>query len=218
MKALAFSGGKDSMACLHLCREELDCAIYVDTGFSYPETRELVEYAMTILPVHVVESHRQADVIPADVVPVDWTHYGHVLTGEKESIIQSYHECCYVAIVKPLYAKAKELGVTQMFCGQRNAETRRGISRDGDVVEGMIRRHPIEDWSDGQVMAYLAEKMDIPAHYAIKHSSLDCFDCTAYRKDSIDRVEWTRIKYPEMYAAYARKAMKLNHAIAEALA
>ncbi|MDE2389927.1 MAG: phosphoadenosine phosphosulfate reductase family protein, partial [Betaproteobacteria bacterium] len=50
MRVLAFSGGKDSMACLHLMRGSLDCAIYIDTGKAYPETLELVRYAGSIVP------------------------------------------------------------------------------------------------------------------------------------------------------------------------
>ena len=90
MKALAFSGGKDSMACLHFL-QDLDCAIHVDTGFSYPETRRLVEYASSILPMHIVISNRHAqnerEGIPADVVPIDWTNLGQQITGPK--LVQS---------------------------------------------------------------------------------------------------------------------------------
>ena len=219
MKALAFSGGKDSMACLHFL-QDLDCAIHVDTGFSYPETRRLVEYASSILPMHIVRSNRheqnEREGLPADVVPIDWTNLGQQITGPKATKIQSYLGCCYENISLPILVKAKELGVTELVYGQRNQEHYKSPSRNGSIIEGITRLHPIEDWTDAEVMAYLETKMDVPDHYSIKHSSLDCYDCTAFRKESDDRVEWMRERYPEFHAVYAKRIGELNAALAEA--
>lgn len=221
MQALAFSGGKDSMACLHLLREELDCAIYVDTGFTYPETQRVVDYAKTLLPVHTVSSDRMgqnaAHGIPADVVPVDWTMMGQRMTTSKLVTIQSYLQCCFENIAGPLMEKAHSLGVTHLVYGQRHDEAHRSTSQNGSMINGLVRVHPIEDWTAQQVLAYLATKMDIPAHYAITHSSLDCYDCTGYAKASQDRVAWTRETYPAFYAAYAMRNNAMLSAIQEAL-
>ena len=216
MKALAFSGGKDSMACLHLMRGELACAIYIDTGYAYPETRALVEYVSTMLPVHVVKVGR-SDAIPSEIVPADWTEFGQLCTTKKAVTIRNYHDCCLEHVALPLVAKAKELGVTELVYGQRNDESHKATSRDGDMVQGIIRRHPIEDWSAADVLKYLALKMEIPAHYAIKHSSLDCYDCTAYRAESKDRIEFTRKHHPVFFKAYGKRMDALNSAIKEAL-
>lgn len=221
MRALAFSGGKDSMACLHLMRDSLDCAIYVDTGFAYPETLALVEYAKTIVRVHVVHSDRKGqnerDGIPADVVPVDWTRFGHATTGAKPVMVQAYAACCYANIARPLLDTAKALGVTELVYGERFEEGHKSTSVDGDMVEGIKRLHPIESWTAQQVLDYLATKMTVPAHYAIKHSSLDCYDCTAFRRDSADRIEWTKTHHPAFHAAYAARAAALDGALREAL-
>lgn len=220
MLALAFSGGKDSMACLHLMRDELECAIYVDTGFAYPETEALVRYAETMLPVHRVKVDRDGQNrehgIPSDVVPVDWTLLGQQFTTKKAATIQSYLSCCYENLSAPLNAKAKELGVTHLVCGQRNEEGHKSPSRDGAVVDGIVRLHPIEHWSKAQVFEYLASKMEIPAHYALKHSSLDCYDCTAFRKESHDRIAWMRSAHPEFHAAYEARMNHLDTALREA--
>ena len=218
MIALAFSGGKDSMACLHLMRGTLDCAIFVDTGYAYPETLALVDYARRIVPVHVVESHRPPHWIASDVVPADWTEIGQQFAGEKAATIRSYYDCCFDSIAKPLMQKASELGVTELVNGQRNSESRKSPTRDGDVVSGIVRRQPIEGWMAAEVLAYLATKMEVPAHYAIKHSSLDCYDCTAYARDSVDRIEWTKKAHPEFYAKYATRRVLLDGAIKEAMA
>jgi phosphoadenosine phosphosulfate reductase len=219
MRVLAFSGGKDSMACLHLLASSLDCAIYVDTGKAYPETAEMVRYAAKIVPVIIVHTNRdeqnEREGIPADVVPVDWTRIGQMVTGKKPAMIQNYLSCCWENISFPLLSKAKEIGTDEIVYGQRNDESHKSTSRNGDVIEGMVRLHPIEDWTSNQVMAYLSTKMEIPEHYKIRHSSLDCYDCTAYRKDSRDRVEFTRARHPEMYREYSKRINLLNHALLE---
>jgi 3'-phosphoadenosine 5'-phosphosulfate sulfotransferase (PAPS reductase)/FAD synthetase len=221
MRVLAFSGGKDSMACLHLMRDSLDCAIYVDTGKSYPETQALVAYASDLVPMITVHSARdkqnQREGIPADVVPIDWTRIGQMLTTKKQTTIQSHVECCFENIAYPLLLKAKEMGATEIVYGQRNDEAHKSTARNGDIVEGIVRLQPIEDWTSDQVLAYLETKMHVPAHYSIKHSSLDCYDCTAFRKDSHDRVAFTAERYPAMHAEYMERIALLNQAIATAM-
>lgn len=221
MIALALSGGKDSMACLHLLRAELDVAIYVDTGFAYPETTAMVDYAETLLPVVRVRADRASQNarfgIPSDVVPVDWTVPGQQLTSLKPVTVQSYVNCCYDNIAAPLNAKAMAMGVKVMVCGQRNTEGHRATSKDGDVVDGIVRCQPIETWTDAEVFDYLATVMDVPPHFAIKHSSLDCYDCTGYRKESHDRVAWTMQKHPTFYAAYVERRELLDRSLSEAL-
>lgn len=204
------------MACLHLLRAELDCAIYVDTGYAYPETLALVEYAATMIPVHTVRSDRPAEVIPSDIVPADWTAFGQLCAGSKPVLIKDYHQCCFDYIARPIIEKAQSLGVKELVYGQRNDERCKSTARDGETVCGIVRRHPIENWTAAEVMDYLATKMDIPTHYAIKHSSLDCYDCTAYRKDSADRIEWMRGVHPLMYAKHAGRAAALAQALSEA--
>lgn len=221
MKVLAFSGGKDSMACLHLMRDELACAIYVDAGFSYPETARLVEYAGSILPMHIVRSDRAMQNarqgVPSDVIAADWTALGQAMTSVKPVMMQAYMLCYYENIIAPLWAKAREIGATHLVFGQRADESHRSTSADGTEIDGIVRVHPIESWSYEQVMAYLATKMQIPEHYAIKHSSLDCYDCTAFRAESADRIAWTKERYPEMFAAYEVRRVALDGALKQAM-
>lgn len=212
MRALAFSAGKDSMACLHLMRDTLDCAIHADTGFEYPETKALVDYAATILPMHVIKVDRTKE-IPSDVVPIDWTELGQLLSGKKAVTIQSYLECCLANVSLPIFLKAKELGVTELVSGERKQESHKSASLDGQVVQGVKRLHPIYNWTDEEVIRYLESKMEVPKHYSIKHSSLDCYDCTAYRKESADRISYTQENHPAFFKVYKKRA----DALAEAL-
>jgi phosphoadenosine phosphosulfate reductase len=221
MHALALSGGKDSMACFHLLRDELDCAIYVDTGFTYPETHQMVDYVAAHLPVHRVRSDRQGQQalngLPSDVVPVEWTVAGQSITGKKAVTIQASLQCCYENLSRPLLDRAKELGVTHLVYGQRAEELYKAPSKHGDVVEGMTRLYPIEDWTTQQVFEYLATKMTVPEHYRITRSSLDCYDCPAYRRVSQDLIAWTKEKYPLYYAAYTVRSNAVWQTIQEAI-
>lgn len=219
MKALAFSGGKDSMACLHLCRDRIDFAIFVDTGKTYPETWKMVEYAKNIVPVFIVESNQNEQNnnygIPSDVVPVNYTPVGQAVTRIKPFKIQNYLECCFSNISHPLFMKAKELGAISMIYGQRMEEGHRSPARNGDMVDGILRLHPIENWSTEQVLNYLSTVMEVPEHYRIKHSSLDCYDCTAYRADSQDRVAYTKDKHPKFYRKYESRMNLIRQALKE---
>jgi phosphoadenosine phosphosulfate reductase len=221
MMALAFSGGKDSWACFYLMRAHLECAIYVDTGFAYPDTRAQVERLAQLLPVHLVQSDRQAqnrqEGIPADVVPVEWTPLGQRFTSPKAVTIQPSVSCCYANLALPLLAKAHAIGVTHLVYGQRADESHRGVATHGEVVEGIVRLHPIEDWTRQRVLDYIATHMEVPAHFVLTHSSLDCYDCTAYRQQSQDRIAWTKDRYPDLYEAYTIRQTALQAALQEAL-
>lgn len=221
MKALAFSGGKDSMACLHLLRDELSFGIFVDTGVTYPETWDMVRYAETMIPIHVVSSDRVSqnaiEGIPSDIVPVNWTKIGQAMTTKKPVLVQSYLQCCYQNLAIPLTRKALELGVTELVYGQRDSESHRSVAHDGSDVMGITRLHPIEGWTAEQVLDYLAGKMEVPAHYAINHSSLDCYDCTGYRSDSLDRIAWTKSKHPAFHAAFQSRDQLLTESLRSAL-
>jgi 3'-phosphoadenosine 5'-phosphosulfate sulfotransferase (PAPS reductase)/FAD synthetase len=221
MRVLALSGGKDSMACLFLTKGTFDWAIYVNTGKAYPETIAMIRYASRLVPVVIVDTDQAGQNrrvgLPAEIVPVDWTLAGQMITGTKPVMVQSYLGCCYENISHPLFMKAKQLGATEMIHGQRNDEGHKSPARDGDVVEGVKRIHPIENWTSERVLSYLAQKMIVPDHYKIKHSSLDCYDCTAFRKDSHDRLKFTKQRHPGFYDEYAARRDQLNTALDAAM-
>ncbi len=225
MDALLFSGGKDSMACLYLNRHRLNdiYVIFANTGKFYPEHLATVAAVKAMCP-HWIEIKTDRDGqwaangLPADVVPIDWTVWGQHISSKKAVTLQSYLQCCGENISAPLWYAVKKLGCTTVIRGQRTDEAHRSSAKDGDICEGIRFSHPIENWSAADVMAYLHEQMDaVPEHFKLEHSSMDCYDCTAYRKHSADRVEWTRLRHPEKYADYAAKATLLDAALAEAL-
>jgi phosphoadenosine phosphosulfate reductase len=188
---------------------------------TYPETQAMVDYAKTLLPVHTVFSDRMGQNatfgLPSDLVPINWTALGQQVTVRKPIMVQSYLQCCWENIAAPCAKKAKALGCTHLVSGQRAEEPRRASSQHGERVDGLVRLYPIQDWTTKTVLAYLATKMTVPVHYAIRHSSLDCYDCTAYSEDSQDRIDWTHRQYPQFHAAYQARREALDGVLLEAL-
>ncbi len=215
--ALAFSGGKDSWACLHLNAHRLQeiAVIWVNAGKNFPEAEEMVAKARAMCPnfyeVHSDrEGQNQREGLPSDVVPIDHTPLGMLMTGQKSVKVQSYLECCNANISQPLMAKCKELGITELIRGQRLDEAHKSPARDGDVYFGIVFRQPIEHWTTEQVLSYLTKRMEIPEHFGLAHSSLDCYDCTAYAKETGDRIIWAA-RHPVLAAKYeARRTLLLS--------
>lgn len=217
--ALAFSGGKDSWACLLMNDHRLHeiAVIWVNPGKNFPEAQAMVEKARAMCPnFYEVNSDRagqnEREGLPSDVVPIDHTSLGMLMTGQKSVKVQSYLECCNANISQPLMAKCKELGITQLIRGQRLDEAHKSPARDGDVFFGIVFRQPIEHWTAAQVLAYIGERMEVPEHFKLSHSSLDCYDCTAYARDTADRVTWAR-KHPALSAEYEERKARLMSAI-----
>lgn len=218
MLGLAFSGGKDSLACWFMYKHLSPMVFWVNTGKSYPETRKIIEMvkAETSNFIEVdsdQEAHIKRNGLPSDIVPIDCTSLGMQLTGEKSVKVQSYIGCCYENIATPLIAAAKRNGVTDLIRGQRNDENHRSIARNGDIVEGLKFIQPIENWTKKEVYAYLEQQMELPEHLYLNHSSLDCYDCTAFCKDSQDRIEWMKKNHPDLHKKYEINANLLKQAI-----
>jgi 3'-phosphoadenosine 5'-phosphosulfate sulfotransferase (PAPS reductase)/FAD synthetase len=223
-EAIAFSGGKDSWALLWLNEKRLSSlpVIWVNTGKAYPETLAMITKARGMCgEFHEVitdqEGNTQRSGLPADIVPVNWTVMGQSITSKKAITVQPYISCCYQNITGPLAAKARELGVTHLILGQRSDEGHRAPYPSGTVTEGLVNLFPLEGWTERDVFDFLAMKMPIPPHFWIKHSSLDCYDCTAFTAESKDRLALTKERYPVFYEKYLEKKGKLDACLVEAL-
>jgi phosphoadenosine phosphosulfate reductase len=211
MIALAFSGGKDSLACLHLNKDRLHeiTVLWVNTGNNYPDTLETINQVKSMCTSFIeIKSARDAqnDVygLPSDIIPFENTKFGQNVTGKTETLIQPYFACCYDNITKPLMDKCKELGVTELISGKRDDEHHK--SSDGGMVDGILHTHPIHDWTSEQVLEYLSFYMELPKHFNFSHSSLDCYDCSAYLKDTQDIFEWSK-QYPDLHD---KKVIRIN--------
>lgn len=216
MLGFAFSGGKDSLACWYLCKQQNPVVFWVNTGKAYPETLEIVnEIQAQAVNFVEVKSDQQANIeqhgLPSDVVPINWTTLGMTITGQKSIKIQSYLGCCSENISRPLMDAVKSYGITQLIRGQRNDEEHKSPARNGDVVFGIEYLQPIENWTKKEVLAYLLEQRgSLPKHFDIEHSSLDCYDCTAFVKKSKDRIAYTKAHHPELHLKYQKNMNNLT--------
>jgi phosphoadenosine phosphosulfate reductase len=218
MLGLAFSGGKDSLACWYLYREKNPIVFWANTGKAYPETIEIINRikAQAVEFIEVV-SNQQSQIekfgLPSDIVPINNTKDGMELTKQKSVMVQNYLNCCYENKSKPLMEAAKERGITQMIRGQRLDESHKSTAKHGSIVNGIMFIQPIETWTKEQVLAFLRTQCQLPEHYAIDHSSLDCYDCTAYLEHSADRVAWMKEKHPNLHEKYKINMAALKSAL-----
>lgn len=213
MIALAFSGGKDSWACLHLYKDQLNdlIVLWVNTGKNYPEALESINLAKSMCKNFIeIKVDRDAQNLqyglPSDIIPFSHTVFGQKITGKTDITIQSYFQCCFDNVSNPLNEKCKELGITTLISGKRNDEGHVSSHKNGEIVDGIKHLHPIENWSNEDVLKYLENKMTIPNHFKLSHTSLDCYDCSAYLKDTKDIFEWSK-KYPKLHA---QKVIRIN--------
>lgn len=215
MIALAFSGGKDSLACWYLTKHLNPTVLWVSTGKEYPETLELVNSIPGVVKIYSDQAaQNRLEGLPSDLVPINWTSEGMDISGTKSQKVQSYMNCCATNIAKPLLTKALELGVTKLIRGERFEEDIKSSSRPGGSFGQIQFAFPIWDWDKEQVLSYLKSQMGtLPSHFSIEHSSLDCYDCTAFVDHSKDRVEFTRITHPLFYRAYQRRLGSLRDAL-----
>jgi len=178
--ALMFSGGKDSIACLHLIKNYLDktTVVWVNTGASFPEIEALMEETRQQVPHFLEIKTNQPESIkskgyPVDVVPVNYTVLGQSVTSIKDFKVRSYFECCAENFWLPCDAEVRKLGITGVIRGQRQSESHRAPVKSGYVENGIEYNFPIESWSDSEVIDYLKSKdVVIDERLSMAHSSL----------------------------------------------
>lgn len=221
--ALQLSGGKDSLACLYLMRPWLDqiTVYWLNTGRTFPETMHTLEAVRPFIP-HFVEITSDVNAvhehsgIPSDIVPASSTPLGR-LVGHSSPAIQDRYSCCFQTIMRPMHERMIADGVTLIIRGQRNDDPLKPAIRSGMVDAGIEYLFPIEDWSQGQVMAYLREQnAPIPRFYEMLDEAPDCMTCSAWwEKGSAKYLK--RYHYPE-YQEVQRRLNVINVAVSEHIA
>lgn len=221
MEALHFGGGKDSLACLYLLREQWPTLIvaWMNPGAAFPETLAQMAEVGALVPNFV---EVKADVLanieqhgwPTDVLPVRNAFWGKLTTGETGIRMQSWFDCCTHNFWAPMQRKMVELGVTTIYRGQRLSEDYKSTLRSGQVVNGITYQFPIEGWSEADVADYLVrEGVAVPAHYAHTQKSLDCWCCTAYLDAKLDQLKYLKNQHSDKYAIVAEKLTDMRAAV-----
>ncbi len=218
---LWFSGGKDSLACLYLLRDQLQniTVLWVNTGKNYPDAMQVVEAAKQMCPrweeLSVDRDAQWARAgLPSDLVPTDATVLGQAFSHTKPTMIQSQHECCWANIGATLCEATARLGATLVISGQRADEAYHSTSANGSRVGGFQFWYPLELWTRDAVLSYLREQIGmLPAHYILEHTSLDCYDCTGFAAGSHDRAAWMRDRHPLLFLDYRGKLERVCAAI-----
>ena len=192
---LQFSAGKDSAACLWLLEEFWDQmdVVWTNPGNPYPETLRYMERISKLVPRFKVVLGKQPQDIaqhgwPADVVPMEATQIGQQMTGDTGPRLRPFWECCWNNMWGPMLEEVTRGGYDGIIRGQKLADTLKGPLRSGSSVDGIDYLHPIEDWSDDKVFAFLGEHVPESYKRGLK-SSLDCINCTAYSAENPGRVK-----------------------------
>lgn len=213
MKAIQFSGGKDSLAVLYLMRDSLaGMTVYFgNTGIVYPHMVQFVRDTCKKLGAHlkevspgfpIGEFHRRAG-LPADIVPVEASSAMQpFISAKRPFLLQSSLTCCAAMLWKPLDDALVADGITDVYRGSKAADGHVGVPDGYKDDRGITYHSPIWDWTDADVFAYLKEVgAEMPEHYGEVNNSFDCIFCTAFlnHAGAAARLRWTKDKYPEVW-------------------
>lgn len=211
MKALQFSGGKDSLACLYMHKDDPELvAVYADSGNPFPHVRDFVLRTARALGVSLVvaspdipvKDWQDANGLPADILPVDASPLMRGITKEKyPASLVPYVACCSANLWQPMAKAIAEMGATTVIRGSKASDGKVGVP-DGHVENGVTYLSPLWNWSDADVFAYLKGlKAELPPQYEQGADSLDCWSCTAYMNGhGQKRFAYLKANYPELYA------------------
>lgn len=202
--ALQFSGGKDSLACLFLLQDYWDklTVFWVNTGATFRETRDLMEFVRNTVPNFVeiksdVMAHQEEFGFPVDLLPVSRTPLGRTLDGHSKLRMQSTLSCCAANIWGPMVAAMQEFKPTLIIRGQRADDFRKAPLRSGDIHDGIQYLLPVQNWTSEQVKEYLGDKL--PGYYRTVNVSLDCWSCTGYLYESVEKHAYMAALHPAQH-------------------
>lgn len=210
-KIVQFSGGKDSIVCLHMFKDAPNItAIYVNTGAAFPHVVEHIQKTcdtfgiplITILLDKSVIEWQKENGLPADIIPCDSTPYmQRISKNDFGAILVPYIDCCYANIHLPLQRFITEHNVTDVIRGSKECDKQVGVA-DGYIEDGVTYHSPLWNWSDKDVFEYIKKhNITIPDNYKNPDSdSLDCWNCTAYMgKTGAARIKYVKENLPEHY-------------------
>lgn len=218
-----FSGGRDSVAALYLLRPYWDrmTVYHLDTGDQYPELKAVVEQVRKDVPITVIHSnspaYRESVAWPSDVVPVDNSLTGRLISGQEQALVSRY-ECCFANLMAPMHGRMLADGVKLIIRGSRDEDYAVPPTRSGDFKDGIEVLYPVQSWSTADVDDYVAEHgLPNAAYYA--HGAAhgpECMGCTAWMDDN--RVNFLERFYPERLKELMEKQAVIRSLVERQLA
>ena len=229
-KVIQFSGGKDSVVCLHLFKDEPGIeAYFVNTGSPFPHVEKFVLETCEEFGVPLVVARPEINVLdwqkknglPSDIVPWDATpSMQEISDNDFGAVLMPYISCCSDNIWNPMQKALLKNNVKYVIRGSKYCDSKVGVA-DGYIDENGIYYHsPLWNWTDKDVFEYIADnKIPIPDQYNHKHTdSLDCWCCTAYMgKSGAARVSYTKDNYPDLYDLVSPNIARVNSTVSNAV-
>lgn len=221
---LFFSGGKDSLACLHLLRAYWDriLVVWANPGEALPEMRAQMDAVRAMVP-HFLEigSDLDGDIarhgFPVDLLPAQNTGLRERIEGIQTDLMRPWQMCCMTNLWEPMRALMERLapeGYTLTIRGQKNADPKTPRTRSGDRFGEIELWYPIEDWTEDDVLSYLAQQgVDLPAHYDYFNASLDCWACTAHSGEHVGKLDYLQAAHPEKAQELRRRYFIIKQAV-----
>ncbi|HKU94563.1 MAG TPA: phosphoadenosine phosphosulfate reductase family protein [Vineibacter sp.] len=208
--ALHFSGGKDSLALVHLLRPQWDrLTIYhVDTGDLLPEVRAIVDQVEAMVPSFVrINTDSAAWMarfgLPSDLVPTSSSPIGLAVGASNQPIVDRW-SCCAANIMAPMHQRMVDDGVRLVIRGTKRCDLARLPADDGDMSLGYELWLPIRDWSHDDVFAYLRSVgAPICRVYEHKVNAPECATCPAWWSEG--RTAYLAKHHPDLFADYRAK-------------
>ncbi|MFQ5711717.1 MAG: phosphoadenylyl-sulfate reductase [Candidatus Geothermarchaeales archaeon] len=159
--AVACSGGKDSIALVHLARQvKPDIPVFfVDTPFKPQETRNLIQRIKEMWKLNL-KVYRSKKKVPPDL---------HLTDPD---------QCCRILKVDPTKEAVKDLDCWLSGIRNNEGKTRRDY-REVEVRGGLVKVNPLLEWTEADVWRYTATRR-LPVHpwYAEGYRSIGCTPCS----------------------------------------
>ena len=221
--ALQFSGGKDSLALLHLARPMLDriTVFFGDTGAVYPHVKQFVIDAceelgaslVIVEPFMPVAEFTEKHGYPSDLVPTELAEMAWANPDKKSQRLQSYVNCCGNMLWAPMYAAMKDRGLRIVLRGTKACDPH-VTAPHGFKDNDFEYRSPLWDWSDADVMTYLKDKR-LPDQYPKIMDSMDCWLCTAHMTGQYAgaKLDYAKARYPELWPEIVRRVKAVRSTV-----
>jgi len=198
---LMFSGGKDSIATLLYLLELKETnfrIVFADSGLVHKDIEDTInriweklDITIPFIRLDVDRSQNWLDYgLPSDIVPQESTVFGQAMLGDTKGIkLQSKFDCCYRNVMQPVYNYAISINSNCIIRGNKLTDRLKDTTINGYIENGITYFNPIENWTNITVLDYIQKQLEwdkLPDHLYLKHSSIDCIDCTAYLSDRQD--------------------------------